>query len=73
MKQRIVERHRIKKGTYFYNSYNGLGDYLATKGCVAIILLPFILIFYIYKYIFIGIIWIIKQISNTIYNLFKMK
>lgn len=75
MKQRIVKRNKIKKGTYLYTSYNGFLDYLGTHLIVGIFLLPFmciywllLLYFYMIKYLFIGIHNLIIQIINKLSN-----
>lgn len=66
MKQRIVERNKIGKGKYIYTSYKGFTDYFASNCLAGCIALPFVIIFLMFKYIFVGPIWCCKKIYNII-------
>ncbi len=66
MKQRIVERHKIGKGKYVYNSYKGFLDYFGTNCLVGFIALPFVLVFLMFKYTFVGFAWCCKKIYHSV-------
>lgn len=69
MKHRIVEKTKIGKDKYSITTYNGYWDYFTTKGAVwfigGILLLPFMLYFWLFKYSYLGI--------KKLYNIAKSK
>lgn len=68
MKHKIVERKQIGKGKYSITTYNGYLDYITTKGIVGIIsgiiILPFLLIYWFYKYLILGLVFLFKKMTE---------
>ncbi|MCI8700020.1 MAG: hypothetical protein HFJ47_01600 [Clostridia bacterium] len=68
MRQRIVERKRIGKGKSMITSYNGFSDYLFSNCLTGLIILPFYLIYLMFKYVIFGTYLLVKKIYLFIKN-----
>lgn len=66
MIQRIIESNKINKKGGIYTIYNGFWDYISTKFWVGILLLPFIIIFLICKYIYSFFKFVMNRLTNFI-------
>lgn len=66
MKQRIIESNKINKKGRIYTIYNGFWDYISTKFWVGIVLLPFMIIFLICKYIYSFFKFVINKLTSFI-------
>ena len=65
MKQRVRSFTKMKKGTYLTNTYSSLGEYAILRFFTIMILLPFYLLYWFFKYSIIGIKKLIESVNKN--------